>query len=141
MTIAMRIAFSGKCADAISFYCDVFDIEAKNVSTFGEQQEILGDVPESKANLIYNAELYLPGSPGLQLHFNDTPALLFQDNLDIVIQQPDIEVDETDPNVIRNLYDKLMHGGKANKVLAETPQYLLYGSINLLVISYVTVLA
>ena len=78
---------------------------------------------------IFNDAQHLPGSPGLLLHFNDTPALLFQGNLGIVIQQPDIEINDTDPNVIRNLYDKLMHGGKVNKVLAEMPQYLLYGSL------------
>ena len=129
MTIAMRIAFSGQCVDAMAFYCDVFGIEAQNISTFGDKQDILGDVPETKRNLIFSAELNLPGSPGMRLLLNDTPVLLFQDNPGLVTQQPDIEIDDTNPEIIRNLYDKLMRGGKANKVLAEASPYLLYGSM------------
>lgn len=125
----MRISLPGNCAEAVAFYCDAFGIEARNVFTFGERQDALGEVPAAKAGLIYQAELDLPGSPGMRLLLNDTPVLLFNDNPGLIMQQPDIEVEDANPDVIRNLYEKLMRGGKSNKLLAEAPPYLLHGSM------------
>jgi len=129
LTIAMRISFVGQCADAVAFYCDTFGVKPIEILTFGESRDIIGDVPENKSHYIYQAVLDLLGSPGIRLFLNDTPILLFQDNPNVHFMQPILEIDDTDPNIIKNLYDKLMCGGKANKVLVEEPPYVLYGSM------------
>ena len=129
MDFALRITFHGNCAEATAFYSEVFGVTPKEVLTFGDKRDIIGEVPDNKAHYIYKTVLDIPGTPGLRLILGDTPALLFSDNPGNFFAQQFIDITDTDPDIIRGLYNRFMLNGKTNKVLTEEPPYKLSGSL------------
>ena len=133
MNFSLRVTFlDGMCAEAVSYYSDTFGINPEEYFTFGDKHDMLGNVPEEKSHYIYHAMLSIPGNPGLRLVLGDSPVLLFQDKPAEIIaisQHTTVEITDTDPAVIRKIYDGLMRKGKANQELGETPQYKLFGSL------------
>ena len=129
MEIALRITFHGNCAEAAAFYSDVFGVTPKDVSTFGDKRDIIGDVPDNKTHYIYQTVLDIPGTPGLRLILGDTPALLFNENPGTFFAQQFIDITDTDLVIIRSLYDRFMFNSKTNKILSENPPYKLSGSL------------
>ena len=45
MDFALRITFHGNCAEAVEFYSDVFGVAPKEIYSFYDKRDILGDVP------------------------------------------------------------------------------------------------
>ena len=129
MDFAFRITFHGNCNEAIDYYAGVFRITPTQTKTFGDKRDVLGDVPDNKKRLIYEAVLYIPGTPGLRLIIGDTPALLFNENPGNFFAQQFIDVTDSDPDVIRGLYERFMKNAKANQELCEKPPYKLFGSL------------
>lgn len=117
--------FEGDGQEAAHFYTDVLGGELVGVMTYGEAQDA-EDVPEQVKDMVMNAQINLKNGDTLMI--SDVPPGMgmpdFQkgNNMSVTVLFDEIEE-------ARNVFNKLLEGGKVGMELQETFWSPLYGSL------------
>lgn len=117
MSVNAYLTFRGNCREAVQFYADVFGVEIKEITTYGEHHS----APEIK-DWIMHAKLVVSGSP---IMFSDVPPdrpFSVGNNISLVIM-------ERDEEKLKRWFDKLKEGGEVQMELQETFWSKLYGMV------------
>jgi len=117
--------FEGDGQEAAHFYADVLGGELVGVMTYGEAQEA-EDVPEQVKDMVMNAQINLKNGDTLMI--SDVPPGMgmpdFQKGNNMSVTLLFDEIEEA-----RNVFNKLLEGGKVGMELQETFWSPLYGSL------------